>query len=101
MFDADDGFLSGVNGGLAARCGFLDAELGQAGFNCLCHASVLFNLLDMSPCALYESVGEAFDVVGSRPRVYYAANAGFILQVQLGVAGNARREAVGRADSFV
>ena len=38
---ADDGFLAGVDAGLAAGGGFLDAHLGDAGFDGLGHAAVV------------------------------------------------------------
>jgi hypothetical protein len=41
LVDADDGFLAGVDLRLAARRRFLDAHLGQAGFDGLGHAAQL------------------------------------------------------------
>jgi hypothetical protein len=52
LVDADDGLLAGVDLGLAAGGGLLDAELGHAGLDGLGHAAELLDLLDDArrPC---------------------------------------------------
>ena len=44
--DADDHILAPVDAGLAARRGFLDAQLGNAGLDRLGHAAHRFDLVD-------------------------------------------------------
>ena len=56
---ADDGFLAGINAGLAAGGGFLDAQLGQAGFDGLGHAAEGLDFLDVRPGAFASGPGSA------------------------------------------
>ena len=50
---------------------------------------------------MHEGVGEAFHIVGARPRVYDVADARFILQVQLRVACDTGREVCGQRNGLV
>ena len=99
--NADDGFLSGVNGGLAARCGFFNAHLGQPGFNGLGHASEFFHFLKVGPALADELIGQVFHIVGAAPRVDYLADGGFILKMKLGVAGDAGGKVRRQGNRFV
>ena len=46
-------------------------------------------------------VGEGFDVVGTRPGIYFAADVGFLLDVDLGVTGDTCREVRRQGDRLV
>ena len=99
--DADDLFTAGVNAGLAARRRLFDAHLWQAGFYGLGHAAEGLDLLDVSPGAADEFVGERLDVVGAAPRVDDFADAGLVLDVELGVSRDTGREVGRQRDGFV
>ena len=99
--DADDGFLAGVDAGLAAGGGFLDAHFRDACFDGLGHAAEFLGFRDMGPRAVHEFVGEGFEIIGAAPWVDHAADGGFILQKNLGVAGDAGGEIGGQGDGLV
>ena len=101
LVDADDGLLARIDGGLAPGGGLLDAHLGQAGLDGLGHAAERFDFLQVLARLLDERVGEVLDVVGAGPRIDRAADAGLLLEVKLGVAGDAGREIGGQRDRLV
>ena len=95
LVDADDRLAAGVDAGLRAGGGLLDAQLGQPGVDGLGHAAGLLDLLDVPPGPPGQVVGQLLDVGRAAPRVDDAGGAGLLLQHQLGVAGDAGGE-VGR-----
>ena len=99
--DADDLLRAGVDPGLGARRGLLDAHLRDALLDGLGHAARLLGLLDVRPGPLGEVVGEPLHVVGAGPRVDGARGAALLLEQQLGVAGDARREVGRQRDRLV
>ncbi len=92
---------AGVDAGLRACGGLLDAQLGQPRLDGPRHPAGRLDLLDVGPGALGEVVGEAFDVVGAAPRVDHLRGAGLLLQQQLGVAGDAGGEVGGQGQRLV
>ncbi len=99
--DAHDGLASGVDAGLGAGRGFLDAELGKTGLDGLGHAAELLDFLYMCPCAAGNLVGEGLNIVGAGPGVDLLGHHRLFLDVDLGVAGDAGREIGGEGDSLV
>ena len=97
----DDGFLARIDLGLATRGGLFDAHLGEPGLDGLGHAAEFFDLLHMAPGALDEFLGQRLDVVGAAPGIDYLADAGLVLEIELGVAGDARGEVGGERDGLV
>ena len=95
QIDADDGFLARINAGLAAGGGFFDAQFGQAGFVGLGHAAQGLDFLDVRPGAPHQGLGQGLDIIGAAPGINDFADAGFLLEEKLGVAGDARRK-IGR-----
>lgn len=61
----------------------------------------VFPLPEGGPALADELVGEVFHVVGTAPRIDDLADGGFILQVELGVAGNAGGEVRRQGDRLV
>ena len=99
--DADDDFLAGIDACLASRRRLFDAHLGNAGLDGLGHSAQRFDLLDVLPRLVHQVVGQRLDIVAARPRVDYFGDAGLFLQVDLRVAGDARRKIRGQRDGFV
>ena len=93
--DADHRLHAGVDARLRLGRSFLDAQLGNAGFDRLGHAAERFDLLDMAPGFLGEFVSEPLNVIGAAPRIDNAEAACFLLQHNLGIARDAGGE-VGR-----
>ncbi len=55
----------------------------------------------MFPCAVSDLVGEALDIVAAAPRVDLLADMGFLLDIDLGVAGDTRGEVRRKGDSLI
>ena len=75
--------------------GFLDAELGDAGLDRLGHAAQFLDLLDVAPGFFRKLLRQPLDIERAAPRIGDARRAAFLLQHDLGVAGDARGE-IGR-----
>ena len=60
---AHDGLLAGVDAGLGAGGGFLDAQLWDAGLDGLGHAAEFFHFLDVGQGAGGQIVGQALHIV--------------------------------------
>ncbi|OQB97069.1 MAG: hypothetical protein BWX86_00461 [Verrucomicrobia bacterium ADurb.Bin122] len=101
LVEADDGLLTGVDLGLAAGGGFLDAELRDAGLDGLGHAAHFLDFVEVGAGLGDELLREGFDVVAAAPRIDDITNAGFLLELELGVARDAGREVGGQRDGFV
>ena len=99
--DADHLLGAGVDPGLGAGGGLLDAHLGDALLDGLGHAAGLLGLLDVRPGPLGEVVGQPLDVVGAGPRVDGARRTALLLEQQLGVAGDPGREVGRQRDRLV
>ena len=101
IVQTDDLLLAGVDVGLTAGGGFLDAHLGQAVVDGLGHAAQLLHLLDVAPGAADQLVGKGLHVVRAAPGIDDLADLGLILDVELGVAGDAGGEVGGQGDGLV
>ena len=99
--DADDCLGAAVDMRLPARRRFFNAQFGHAGFQGLCHAAKRFDLLNMRPGAPSQVLRQALDQVGAAPRINDIANARFMSQVKLRIAGDARAEVAWQGDGFV
>ena len=99
--DADDGLAAGVDARLRPRRGLLDAQLGDAGLDRLGHPAGGLDLGDVRPRAGGEVVGQPLDVVAAAPRIDHPARSGLVLEDELGVAGDARREVGRQGERFV
>ena len=84
-----------------ARGGLLDAHLGNAGRDRLGHAAQLLDLGDVRLRLARQLVGQPLDVVAAAPGIDDAAGAGLLLEEELRVAGDARREVGRQRDRFV
>ena len=58
----------------------------------------LFNQL---PGGVHELVRKALDIIGAGPGIDDAGDAGFLLKINLGVAGDARGELGGQGEGFI
>ena len=89
--DADDRVVARVDTGLLAGGRFLDAHLRNAGLDRFGHAAELFDLLDHVPMPCARSRWSATPRSRSRPTGRRSRrDVGLLLNVDLGVAGDAR-----------
>jgi hypothetical protein len=95
LVDADDHLLATIDARLALCRGLLDAHLRHARFDRLGHATHGLDLVDHLARLVDQRGGQALDVVGTGQRVDHLGDARLLLQHQLGVARDARRE-IGR-----
>ena len=65
------------------------------------HTAQFLDLLDTLPSLVGDLVGEGFDVVGTCPGIHFAADVGFLLNVDLGVTGDTCREVRRQGDRLV
>ena len=98
---AHDHLVAAVDHRLAGGGRFLDAQLGHAAGNRLGHAAHFLDLLHQGPGFFDQLVGQAFHVIRACQRVYHLGNAGFFLQNQLRIAGNACRKFGGQGNGLV
>ena len=98
---ADEGLPAGVDTGLGAGGGFLDAELRNAFDGGLGHAAGGLHFFDVGAGPLRQLFGEPLNVVGASPWVDGPHRAGFLLQQQLGVPGNAGGEVGGQGQCLI
>ena len=101
LVDADDRLHAAVDARLRLGGGFLDAQLGHAFLDGLRHAAHRLDFLDMRPRARRKVLRQPLDIVAAAPRIDRAADAGFLLQEDLRVARNARREVRRQRQRFV
>ena len=101
MFTPITGWRPGVDPGLGAGRGLLDAQLRDAGVDGLGHPAGLLDLGDVRPGPAGQVVGEPLDVVAAAPRVDHLRGAGLLLEQQLGVAGDAGGEVGGQRQRLV
>ena len=87
LVDADDRLAAGVDAGLGAGRGLLDAQLGDARVDGLGHAARRLDLLDVLPGAAGEVVRQLLDVRAAAPRVDDPGRAGLLLDAAAGCCG--------------
>ena len=101
LVSSDYGLCAAVDAGLSARGGFLNTHLRHTGFDGFRHTAELLNLLDVLPSLVRKLVGEALNIVRTGPRVNMFAYLCLVLDVNLRVAGDARREVGRQGDGLV
>ena len=101
LVQAHNRFVAGVDLCLTAGSGFLDTHLGQAGRDSLGHAAQGFDFLNMRPGTADDFVGKRFHIVGTAPGVDNFADLRLVLNIELRITRNARREVGRQGDSFV
>ena len=95
LVDADHRLLAGIDARLGLGRGLLDAQLRNAGLDRLGHAAELLDLLDVAPGLARKLLRQPLDIERAAPGIDDAGGAAFLLQHDLGVAGDAGGE-VGR-----
>ena len=88
----DDGLLAAVDAGLATRRGLLDAQLRHPGLDGLGHATKSLDLVDQLPGLGGQARRQCLDIVAAAERIDHLRDAGLLLQDELGIARDARRE---------
>ncbi len=88
--DPDDDFLTRIDQRLTARGGFFDTHFRQASCQRLRHAAQRLDFLNVIPGTSEQIMGKRLDQVGTAPGINHLRDTGFMLQKQLGIAGNAR-----------
>ena len=101
LVHADHRLPAGVDAGLGAGRGLLDAQLRDAVVDRLRHAAVLGDLLDVRPGAAGQVVGQLLHVGRAAPRVDDPRRPRLLLQQQLGVAGDPGGEVGGQRERLV
>ena len=101
LVDPDHRLLTRIDAGLGAGGGLLDAQLRDAGLNRGSHAAHFLDLGDVRHGLVRQFIGEPLDMVAAAPRVDGAGRAALLLQEQLGVASDTRREVGGQRERFV
>ena len=96
-----DSLTAGVDACLSTCSSFFDTELGQTGFDSLCHAAELLDFLNVFPCPVSDFVGEGFHIVAAAPGIDSFGYLGFFLDINLGVTCDTSREVGRQSDSFV
>ena len=96
-----DGLHSRVDACLCAGCSLLDAHLGQAGLDGLCHTAQLLDLLYVLPSLVVQLLCELLYIVGTSPWVDVLAHLCLVLDIDLRVAGNTGREVGGKCNGLV
>ena len=90
--DADDGFLAAVDARLARGGGLLYAPLRQAREHRFRHAAERLGLVDQRPRRGDQTGGKTLNVIRPAERIDDARDSRFLLEYQLGIAGDAGRE---------
>src|SRR6185437_9406465 len=99
--DADHRLGAGIDAGLGAGGGLLDAQLRQAGLDRARHAAELFDFADVAKRARGEIVGQALDIERAAPRIDGARQPALAREHDLGVAGDAGGEIRGQRQRLV
>ena len=86
---------------LASGGGLFDTHLGQTRFQGLGHAAQFLNLLNMRPGAARQFMGQTLDQVRAAPRINNVGDAGFALEEQLCIAGDAGAEIGRQGNGFI
>ena len=98
---ADNNFGAAVDARLPFCGGFFDPQFGHAGCDRFGHAAQFFDLFDQSPSSLGQFMGHVFNVVRPCQWIDDIRDAGFFLQNQLRITGNAGTEFGGQGNRFV
>ena len=101
LVDADDHRLALVDLGLLFRRRAFDRSLGRAGGDEGSHAARRVHFLDQLPRFIDKGGGQRLDIVRAAERIDDRRDPAFLLQHQLGVAGDAGGEIGGERDRFV
>ena len=101
LVDPDNHVAAAVDRRLFLGRRFLDTQLRHTGFDRLGHAPQRFDLVEDLLRFFNQRCGQRLDVVGTGERVDHVADAGLLLDHQLGVAGDARRMIGRQGDRFV
>ena len=101
LVHADDDFFAAIDARLADGRRFLDAQLGHAGLDRLGHAAHVLDFVDEFACFGGEIGREFLHVVGTGERIDDVGDAGFFLQHELRIAGDAGREVRRQRKRFV
>ena len=86
--DPDDDVFAPVDSGLFQRRGFLNPEFGNATFDGLGHTAQFINLGDQGAPLLSHFRCQCLHHVGAAPGIHHLTYACFLLQYELGIAGN-------------
>ena len=97
----DDDLFARIDLRLPPRRRFLDAHLGNARLDGLCHSAEPFHFLNVLPRLVHQLVREALHVVASGPRVHHLGDARFFLQENLRITRDARREIRRQRDGLI
>ena len=89
LVDANDDFLALVDPSLLLRGSFFNPCLWHAFIDGLRHTTQRFDLFHQSPGLVDQFRGQALDIIGAGQRIDHFRHAGFMLQNQLCVAGDA------------
>ena len=101
LVDTDNDILAGVDAGLLSGSGLLDTELGHAGGDGLGHTTESLDLIDDLVGTLDELVGEVLDDVGTTEGIDGLADAGLLLDDELGVTGDSGGELGGETEGLI
>ena len=101
LVNADDRLFTAVDACLALYRRFFDAQLGHAGLDRPGHAAHLLDFVDELARLFRQLIGQAFHVVGTGQRIHDLGDAGFLLQHQLGVSGDACRKLGGQRERLI
>ena len=101
LVDADDGLFTAVDACLALYRRFFDTHLRKAAFHRPRHAAHFLDFVDQSACFLCQLIGQAFHIVRTGQRIHDSCDAGFLLQDELGVAGDAGRKLGGQRERLI
>ena len=99
--DADDDLFAPSTAACRRVAASSISRFGRPVCDRLGHAAQRLDLLDQRPGLFGQLGGQALDVVGAGQRIDDLGDAGLVLQDQLGVAGDARREFGRQRDRLV
>jgi hypothetical protein len=101
LVDADDHVLAAVDTRLLARRGLFDAQLGHAGLDRLGHATGVLDLRDQFARLVGDLPGQRLHEIGTAPGIDDPRDTGFLLEDELRIARDARRELRGKCNRLV
>ena len=99
--DADDHVLAAVHARLPPRRRFLDAQLGNAGFDRLGHAAHRFHFIDDRFGMRCQRMRQRLHVIGTTQRIDHMGDLRLVLEDELRVARDAGGELRRQRDGFV
>src|SRR5690554_4926292 len=90
-----DNLLATVDLRLSTGSRLFDTHFGQTGLYGLGHSTHFFHFLNQSPGLIGQFLGQRLHIIRAGPGINSLTNLGFLLNVNLGITGNTRRE-IGR-----